>query len=189
MDPITQLSCFGVILGIFHVSEFLLTVKYNPDKVDASSWLVTTQYVFAMSLGLLEFVLHNLVFPPILSPIHPRIGILMCLIGEGVRKCGMLTCKSGFTHRIQTVKAPSHKLTTHGIYGFVRHPGYLGWLIWCVGTQIILQNVICAVGFFIVAWRFMHERIMFEDILLRQFFGEEWIEWQSKVGTGIPGIP
>jgi protein-S-isoprenylcysteine O-methyltransferase Ste14 len=35
----------------------------------------------------------------------------------------------------------------------------------------------------------MHERIMFEDILLRQFFGEEWIEWQSKVGTGIPGIP
>lgn len=36
MDPITQLSCFGVILGIFHVSEFLLTVKYNPDKVDAS---------------------------------------------------------------------------------------------------------------------------------------------------------
>lgn len=189
MEPITQFIGYCMIVGIFHISEFLLTFKYNPDRVDASSWLVTTQYVLAMTLGLLEFVIHNSVFPLFSSPIDPCIGLIMCFIGEGIRKCGMMTCKSGFTHRIQTVKAPSHKLTTHGIYGLVRHPGYLGWLVWCVGTQIVLRNVVCVVGFCIVAWRFMHERIMFEDALLRQFFGEEWIEWQSKVGTGIPGIP
>jgi len=34
----------------------------------------------------------------------------------------------------------------------------------------------------------MHDRIMYEDALLHRFFGEEWVEWQSKVGTGIPGI-
>ena len=36
MDPIAQFICFCSTAGIFHVSEFLLTVKYNPDKVDAS---------------------------------------------------------------------------------------------------------------------------------------------------------
>ena len=36
MDPIAQFICFCITAGIFHVSEFLLTVKYNPDKVDAS---------------------------------------------------------------------------------------------------------------------------------------------------------
>lgn len=186
MDPVTQLIIYCLIVGIFHVSEFVLAVKYNPDKVDASceyhgsfgdlfciffdpvdillfnvlknliptcacaAWLVTTPYVLAMTLGLLEFVVHNSLVPMLSSPIDPWVGVIMCCIGEGIRKCGMMTCKRGFTHRIQTVKSHDHELTTHGIYGLVRHPGYLGWLLWCVGTQIVLQNVICGIGFFIV---------------------------------------
>ena len=32
----------------------------------------------------------------------------------------------------------------------IRHPGYLGFLVWCVGTQLLLVNPICCVVFALV---------------------------------------
>lgn len=29
---------------------------------------------------------------------------------------------------------------------FVRHPGYLGWLIWATGMQLLLGNPVCLVA-------------------------------------------
>ena len=29
----------------------------------------------------------------------------------------------------------------------MRHPGYLGFLLWSVGTQVLLMNPLCTVGF------------------------------------------
>lgn len=29
----------------------------------------------------------------------------------------------------------------------MRHGGYLGWLLWAVGTQLLLVNPVCTVGF------------------------------------------
>ncbi len=33
---------------------------------------------------------------------------------------------------------------------YIRHPGYLGWLVWAVGTQILLANPICTIAFAVV---------------------------------------
>jgi protein-S-isoprenylcysteine O-methyltransferase len=66
---------------------------------------------------------------------------LVCVIlGEAVRKAGQLTAKQCFTHNIATRRRDGHMLVTTGIYRYVRHPGYLGWFIWAVGTQIMLAN-------------------------------------------------
>jgi len=35
----------------------------------------------------------------------------------------------------------------HCTYRYVRHPGYLGWLIWAVGTQVLLTNPVCTLLF------------------------------------------
>lgn len=35
-------------------------------------------------------------------------------------------------------------------FRYIRHPGYLGWLVWSVGTQVLLINPICTVLFGIV---------------------------------------
>jgi uncharacterized membrane protein len=32
-------------------------------------------------------------------------------------------------------------------YRYVRHPGYLGWFIWAVGTQVLLANPVCTLLF------------------------------------------
>lgn len=38
-------------------------------------------------------------------------------------------------------------LVTRGVYRLCRHPGYLGWYAWAVGTQLLLCNPICTPAF------------------------------------------
>lgn len=71
----------------------------------------------------------------------------------------MSTAASNFSHRIEYLKRKEHKLVTHGVYRFIRHPSYLGWFWWIVGSQILLGNPLCAVGYSLVAWSFFHDRI------------------------------
>jgi protein-S-isoprenylcysteine O-methyltransferase len=52
----------------------------------------------------------------------------------------------------------------------------------------MLCNPVCLVGYTIIAWRFFNERIYEEEIFLLNFFGEDYVEYQNKVGTGLPFI-
>jgi protein-S-isoprenylcysteine O-methyltransferase Ste14 len=39
---------------------------------------------------------------------------------------------------------------------FVRHPGYMGWFIWSVATQLLLVNPVCTVVFALVVSSTLH---------------------------------
>lgn len=71
----------------------------------------------------------------------------------------------------------------------VRHPGYAGWLVWAVGTQLLLANPLCTLGFAAVAWRFFKERIEAEEFYLARFFGTDWMAYRASTHSGIPGVP
>ena len=94
-----------------------------------------------------------------------------------------------FTHLIQLHKRPEHTLVTSGVYAWVRHPGYAGWTIWAVGTQLLLCNPLCTLAFAAAAWRFFDRRIRVEERLLASFFGDAWQQYRARVPSGIPGIP
>lgn len=64
------------------------------------------------------------------------VGLLMVLCGEGLRKAAMLTAGSNFNHIVQNEKAQSHVLVTSGVYALFRHPSYVGWFYWSIGTQV-----------------------------------------------------
>lgn len=54
-------------------------------------------------------------------------------------------------------KASPHTLKTHIRFScclqcrpsirYVRHPGYLGWYVWCIGTQLLLVNPLSCISF------------------------------------------
>jgi protein-S-isoprenylcysteine O-methyltransferase len=81
-----------------------------------------------------------------------------------------------------------HRLITRGVYNFSRHPSYVGWFYWSVGTQLVLCNPICTVGYAVVSWRFFRDRIEYEELRLIEFFGEEYVDYKRNVGTGLPFI-
>jgi len=67
-------------------------------------------------------------------------GIVMIFFGHFLRIGAMFTAAKNFTHLVMDSKREEHKLVTRGLYRFIRHPSYLGWSMWAIGTQIVLLN-------------------------------------------------
>jgi protein-S-isoprenylcysteine O-methyltransferase Ste14 len=63
-------------------------------------------------------------------------GLLMVVFGECLRKAAMFTAGSNFNHVVQNEKSDTHTLVTSGVYAWFRHPSYVGWFYWSIGTQV-----------------------------------------------------
>jgi protein-S-isoprenylcysteine O-methyltransferase len=124
---------------------------------------------------------------PALLPVQ-WLGLALVLSGEALRKAGILTAGHNFTHMVQVTRRPRHTLVKHGVYAHVRHPGYLGWFIWAVSTQLLLLNPICSLGFAGASWLYFRRRIRFEEARLLQFFGAEYRDYMARTPTYIPGL-
>lgn len=185
-----QLLRFLAAIVFFHSSEcFLVATIHGRSNVTWSSLLISKQYAFAMICALLEYKIELVFFPELKENWWmSNIGLVMVIIGEVIRKTAMLTAGRSFTHTIRFHYESHHRLITHGIYRFIRHPGYCGFFIWATGTQLMLCNPICIVAFTMVTWRFFYKRIRFEEFFLRQFFGSQYVEYARRVPSGLPFI-
>lgn len=182
-----RLYIFFATIAIFHTSEYLLAKKYHPESYGRSSWLITWPYLVAMSMGLLE---HWIFFEsrPLQSSAWLYFGLALIASGEIIRKMSITTLKANFSHMIVTEKDPKHSLCTVKIYSIMRHPSYVGFFLWAVGTQVLLENIVCTLSFIVVLWRFMRHRIQIEDRILENFFGQSWTTYKANVHSGIPFI-
>jgi len=112
----------------------------------------------------------------------------MIIVGEIIRKAAIITAGRSFTHLIKINYEEHHGLVTHGVYRLMRHPSYCGFLIWSVGTQVMLCNPVSAVAFAVVVWRFFAQRIPYEEYFLNQFFGVQYLEYAESVASGVPFV-
>jgi protein-S-isoprenylcysteine O-methyltransferase len=72
---------------------------------------------------------------------------------------------------------------------YLRHPSYFGWFYWSVGTQLALCNPVCTLAYAYAAWTFFRGRIPYEESLLVDFYGAEYVQYAQRTPIGIPGIP
>ena len=78
---------------------------------------------------------------------------------------------------------------THGIYHVFRHPSYVGFYYWAVGTQLVLCNPISTVLYGIAAWTFFRYRIAYEEETLRKLFPDGVYEsYAARTYIGIPFV-
>ena len=83
----------------------------------------------------------------------------MLVTGQATRSLAMAQAGTNFNHTVQMQKKYGHELVTDGIYASLRHPSYFGFWWWGLGTQLVLGNVLCFVGYAVVLWQFFHSRI------------------------------
>lgn len=178
-----------IILSVFHFSEYLTTALTNPSSLSCDSFLLnhSISYWLAAILSWAEFFIEKYYIPAWKELWYLSIvGLLICIAGEIVRKLSMVTATTNFNHIVQFTKKEGHHLVTWGIYKYFRHPSYVGWFWWSIGTQIILINPICAVAYAIASWCFFKRRIEFEEITLIRFFGKDYLDYKERVATGLP---
>ncbi|CAG0892180.1 unnamed protein product [Darwinula stevensoni] len=178
-------------LSFFHFSEYVTTSLIKPASLSLSSYLLnhSRAYHKAAVASWTEFFLEVFFFPGMKHrPMLWILGSTLCLIGEGLRKAAMFTAGSNFDHVVQEKKEEGHALVTSGVYALCRHPSYLGWFLWSIGTQVLLCNPLCTVGYAVASWNFFASRIYSEEITLIDFFGEDYLRYQERVPSGVPFI-
>lgn len=186
-----QLSIYLLAWSIFHMLEFTVTASYNPTRLFSDSFLLNNgiHYHIAHIVALIEFVLTAYFYPASKSvSIFTFAGLALIAIGQLLRSMAMIHAHNNFSHIVADKKRTDHELVTTGVYAWTRHPSYVGFFYWAVGTQVMLGNKVGLVGFVVTLWLFFSKRIKGEEKYLVEFFGEKYVEYRKRVGTGLPFI-
>jgi protein-S-isoprenylcysteine O-methyltransferase len=156
---------FLVALSIFHFLEFYTTAAYNTPVALVSSFLLTNgdQYRQAHTMAFIETCVTSYFFPRWQARVHPplviTLGLLMVVVGQVVRSTAMAQAGTNFNHTVQSRRNHGHELVTTGLYAYFRHPSYFGFFWWGIGTQVLLGNTVCFLGYTGVLWYFFNRRI------------------------------
>ena len=81
-----------------------------------------------------------------------------------------------------------HQLITRGIYGYIRHPIYLGGLIGWTGLSLAFKGVIIPVIVLIIYFTVFKSRMDLEERMLLEEFGEEYKSYCKTAKRAIPGL-
>ncbi len=80
----------------------------------------------------------------------------------------------------------THELITNGIYKYVRHPIYGSAIFGIVGFILITQSVLVSTVSFVVYFKILNDRALYEEELLIKEFGDEYKEYMKKSKKFIP---
>ncbi|CAF1024553.1 unnamed protein product [Rotaria sordida] len=180
------IGLFTITLSIFHLSEYISVGIWCPRTLNINSFLLnhSPQYHAAILIAYLEYFIEKYYFFPNGFPYHwimIIIGLIMIISGEYLRKLAMYTAKENFSHLIEDKPNRDHRLITHGIYQYYRHPSYVGWFWWACGTQVLLANPICFFIYLFSTWFFFADRIVYEEATLTRYYGNVYRDYQKRV--------
>jgi protein-S-isoprenylcysteine O-methyltransferase len=167
-----RLPAFLAALSVFHFLEFWTTAHFNTPAARASSYLLYsngTAYNVAHALATIEIITSY--FIPhyqslLVNGLTISVGIILILVGQTVRSMAMAQAGTNFSHLPAKTKKDGHVLVDTGIYSLLRHPAYFGFFWWALGTQILVGNKVCLLGYFAALWRFFQQRIKGEQSCL-----------------------
>ncbi|MFN8412790.1 MAG: isoprenylcysteine carboxylmethyltransferase family protein [Anaerolineales bacterium] len=135
----------------------------------------------------------------ILAPFSDGHSIGVFPFGNATRFLGFLLLIPGFLlmqiaekyldeqFSIKVTLQKNHKLIQNGPYTYIRHPRYLGILVFFTGISIVFRSylsilVVVALSIVLI-WR-----IYAEESLMQQEFGQEWESYRKKSWRIIPFI-
>ncbi|MFZ0495360.1 MAG: isoprenylcysteine carboxylmethyltransferase family protein [Methylocella sp.] len=113
------------------------------------------------------------------------LGVVLFAAGGGLRLWPVVV----LGHRFSGLVAiqPGHTLVTSGVYGFIRHPSYLGLLVNSLGWVLAFRS---GIGLLITALIIppLLARIRAEERLLRAQFGADYDAYRARTSRLIPGL-
>ena len=114
------------------------------------------------------------------------IGSGLVVIGLMIRMQSIWTLRQYFTYSV--AKIEGHTLIETGLYGRIRHPGYLGQLLIFAGISISLSNwlsILCMMLPVMIGYVY---RIRVEEHFMLEQLGEKYANYQKRTKRIIPLI-
>lgn len=113
-------------------------------------------------------------------------GLTLVVAGLTIMLIGQATLKRSYSGTL--VVRRDHKLVTHGIYRFTRHPIYLGAILGlCIGIPLFAVSLY---GFLILSALvpIALNRIRMEEAMLTEEYGEAYRSYRERTRKLIPLI-
>lgn len=113
-------------------------------------------------------------------------GLTLLVAGLTIMLIGQATLKRSYSGTL--VVRRDHKLVTHGIYRFTRHPIYLGAIMGlCIGIPLFALSLY---GFLILSALvpIALNRIRMEEAMLTEEYGEAYRSYRERTSKLIPLI-
>lgn len=112
-------------------------------------------------------------------------GVILFAAGGALRLWPVFVLGKRFSGLVAI--QPGHKLVTGGIYGVIRHPSYLGFLVSSLGWVLAFRSM---AGVLLVVLMIppILARIHAEEALLRSEFGTEYDAYRARTSRLIPGL-
>lgn len=79
-----------------------------------------------------------------------------------------------------------HKVITVAPYSIVRHPSYLGYMLMIIGMTLVWGNVVTLIPWIAIPGYYFVS--LYEEAMLIERFGEEYLTYMKKVRGFIPRI-
>lgn len=166
------------VLGIFQPER-------NDRQRAGLTWLQTA-FFCCVAFGWLDAaIVHWTTAGEGLRPLYYA-GAIVVAVGLLIRIVARVQLGKNFSAFVQTTD--SHHLVTEGLYAWVRHPAYTGFLGFLIGFPIGFGSVgalALAVGIGLPALR---HRIRVEEEAMVGWFGQEYRDYQHRTARLIPGV-
>jgi protein-S-isoprenylcysteine O-methyltransferase Ste14 len=153
-----RLDCWAawVYLGIYVVGStvsILAMVLYNPGLIaertqglrpDTKAWDRAVVSLYGSAIGVLTPLIAGLDmrfgWSPQISLALPILALVFALLGFGVGSWAVALNRF-YIATVHVQKDRGHTVVSEGPYRFVRHPGYLGSIMACIATPLILNSL------------------------------------------------
>jgi len=121
-------------------------------------------------------------------------------IGRGVQTAGLVIALAsalfaawamwslGTSYGIRLDVFADHRLKTDGPYAIVRHPMYLGIVLFHVGATLAFESLLLLAATLLYVVPLTAIRIAYEERVLREAFGDRYAQYQRDVPPLLPFV-
>jgi protein-S-isoprenylcysteine O-methyltransferase Ste14 len=113
-------------------------------------------------------------------------GIIMILGGLAFRWTAILQLNKAFT--VDVAVSSDQELKRDGLYRRIRHPSYLGLLLFMTGEALTMNTLISFLIIFVPICLAVFYRIRVEEKLLVEKFGNGYLNYRQQTSCLIPYI-
>jgi protein-S-isoprenylcysteine O-methyltransferase Ste14 len=181
---------FWILVAAWIALEIFLHVAYNP-RIRQTNGEKTSKYVM-LAAFLLGILAGRLFFPDFGARFRQPFGAAR-IAGLALFACSIAlrivaVAQLGKGYSVNLGVRPDQPLVTTGMYGVVRHPGYMSLMIGFDGIALcynhLLPSLLCVVvPALAIAWR-----IRVEEAVLEKAFGGEYRAYRARTRAIVPGI-
>jgi len=181
-------ALFWISLGACGVAEVVLgRLPLGPrDRRDRRSLLVLG---VVQTVGILAVALTTASAPErtcrlLLDGVGNALSGLVTTAGIVIRWHAKRTLGRFFTAHVTIL--PDHELIQRGLYRYIRHPGYLGILLFFLGWPLLVGNWVGLFALWLPALLAYLYRIRVEEAALSEAFGALYRDYERRTARLIP---